>query len=165
MKMYCYLVDLIVPLDIDRFNPTRRHSVKISTTRIGTILILILFVFININCGGGKTIDPNAPRELKEIPVEGMSSSKDTEDEPGKVMVEAKCTEDYPVLFQCKKWWAETGTAGDDPFKAKGKDGALQRKTANSCVCEGRHDKKSRDFFGISNHYIKCGVTAVCATK
>jgi len=120
---------------------------------------------MNIHCGGGKTIDPNAPRELREFPVEGASSTKETDDEPGKISVEAKCTEDYPILFQCKKWWAETGTAGDDPFTMKGPDGAIQRKTENSCVCEGRHDKKTKDFFGISNHYIKCGVTAVCASK
>ena len=138
---------------------------KISTTRIATVLILTLFAFININCGGVKTIDPNAPRELKEFPAEGSSSTKDTDDEPGTISVTAQCTEDYPVLFQCKKWWAETGTAGDDPFKLKGPDGAIQRKTENSCVCEGRHGKKSKDFFGISNHHIKCGVTAVCATK
>jgi hypothetical protein len=139
--------------------------VKISTIRIATILILTLFAFMNINCGGGKTIDPNAPRELKEFPAEGASSSKDTDDEPGKIRVEAQCTENYPILFQCKKWWAETGTADDDPFKMKGPDGAIQSKTENSCVCEGRHDKKTKDFFGINNHYIKCGVTAVCASK
>lgn len=138
---------------------------KISTTRIATLLILTLFAFMNIHCGGGKTIDPNAPRELKEFPVEGASSTKETDDEPGKITVEAQCTEDYPILFQCKKWWAETGTAGDDPFKMKGLDGAIQRKTENACVCEGRHGKKTKDFFGISNHYIKCGVTAVCASK
>ena len=138
---------------------------QISTTRIATILLLTLFVFININCGGGKTIDPNAPRELKEFPAEGASSSKETDDEPGTISVTAQCTEDYPVLFQCKKWWAETGTAGDDPFKMKGPNGAVQSKTENACVCEGRHDKRSKDFFGISNNYIKCGVTAVCATK
>ena len=138
---------------------------KISTTRIATVLILTLFAFININCGGVMKIDPNAPRELKEFPAEGASSTKDTDDEPGTISVTAQCTEDYPVLFQCKKWWAETGTAGDDPFIIKGPDGAIQRKTKNSCVCEGRHGKKSKDFFGISNHHIKCGVTAVCATK
>jgi hypothetical protein len=139
--------------------------VKISTIRIATVLILTLFAFININCGGGKTIDPNAPRELKEFSAEGASSTKDTDDEPGTIAVTAQCTEDYPVLFQCKKWWAETGIAGDDPFKMKGPDGAVQSKTENACVCKGRHGKKSKDFFGISNHYIKCGVTAVCATK
>jgi hypothetical protein len=139
--------------------------VKISTTRIATVLIVTLFAFMNINCGGGRTIDPNAPRELKEFSAEASSSTKDTDDEPGTISVTAQCTEDYPVLFQCKKWWAETGTAGDDPFKLKGPDGAIQRKTENSCVCEGRHGKKSKDFFGISNHHIKCGVTAVCATK
>ena len=101
---------------------------KISTTRIATLLLLTLFAFMNIHCGGGKTIDPNAPRELMEIKAEGESSTKQTDDEPGKIMVEAKCTEDYPILFQCKKWWAETGTAGDDPFKSKGLDGAIQRK-------------------------------------
>ena len=138
---------------------------KISTTRIATILMLTLFAFMNINCGGGKTIDPNAPRALKDFPAEGASSTKETDDEPGKISVAAQCTEDYPVLFQCKKWWAETGTAGDDPFKLKGQDGATQSKTENSCVCKGRHGGKSKDFFGISNHYIKCGVTAVCATK
>ena len=138
---------------------------KIPTIRIATILILTLFAFMNINCGGGKTIDPNAPRQLKEFPAEGASNSKDTDDEPGKISVIAQCTEDYPVLFQCKKWWAETGTAGDDPFKLKGPDGAVQSKTENSCVCEGRHGKKQRIFFGVSNHHIKCGVTAVCASK
>ena len=143
----------------------RSLSVKISTIRIATILLLTLFAFMNINCGGGKTIDPNAPRELKDLPAEGASSSKQTDDEPGKLTVEAKCTEDYPVLFQCKKWWAETGTAGKDPFTLKGQDGAIQSKTQNSCVCEGRHGPKSKDFFGITNRYIKCGVTAVCATK
>ena len=138
---------------------------KISTARITTLLLLTLFAFMNIHCGGGKTIDPNSPRELMEIKAEGASSTKQTDDEPGKIMVEAKCTEDYPILFQCKKWWAETGTAGDNPFKSKGPDRAIQSKTENSCVCEGFHDKKSKDFFGISNHYIKCGVTAVCANK
>lgn len=145
----------------------RKNSVKISTTHIGFILLLGLFAFTSINCGGKvqKTIDPNAPRELKEFTAEGASSTRQTNDAPGKITVEAKCTENYPVLFQCKKWWAETGTAGDDPFKMKGSDGAIQRKTENACVCEGRHGKKSSDFFGISNHYIKCGVTAVCASK
>lgn len=138
---------------------------KISTIRIATVLIVTLLAFMNINCGGGKTIDPNAPRELKEFSAHGESSTKETDDEAGTVTVEAKCTEDYPVLFQCKKWWAETGTAGDDPFKLKGPDGAIQSKTANSCMCKGRHGPKSKDFFGINNHYIKCGVTAVCATK
>ena len=138
---------------------------KIPTIRIATVLIVTLFAFMNINCGGGKTIDPNAPRELKEFSAQGESSTKDTDDEPGAITVEAKCPEDYPVLFQCKKWWAESGTAGDDPFKMKGPDGAIQSKTENSCVCKGRHDKKSKDFFGINNHYIRCGVTAVCATK
>jgi len=139
--------------------------VKISTTHIGTTLILILFAFTSINCGGGKTIDPNAPRELKEFSAQGESSTKQTDDEPGKITVAAECTADYPILFQCTKWWAETGTAGDDPFKLKGPDGAVQSKTENACVCEGRHGPKSKDFFGINNHYIKCGVTAVCATK
>jgi hypothetical protein len=140
--------------------------VKMSTTRVGTVLILTLFAFMNIHCGSGpKVIDPNAPRELKEFKVEGASSTKVTEDEPGKISVEAKCPEDYPILFQCKQWWAETGTAGDDPFKLKGPDGAIQRKTANACVCEGRHGPKTKDFFGINNHYVKCGVTAVCANK
>jgi hypothetical protein len=145
----------------------RRNFVKISTTHIGTALLLILFAFTSINCGGKakQTIDPNAPRELKEFSVEGASSTKETDDAPGKIKVEAKCTEDYPVLFQCKKWWAETGTAGDNPFELKGPDGAIQSKTKNSCVCEGRHDGKTKDFFGVSNHYIKCGVTAVCASK
>lgn len=138
---------------------------NVSTTRIATFLLLALFAFMNIHCGGGKTIDPNAPRELMEFSAEGSSSTKQTGDEPGKIMVEAKCTEDYPVLFQCKKWWAETGTAGDDPFKMKGQDGAKQRKAESACVCEGRHGPRSKDFFGISNHYIKCGVTAVCANK
>ena len=138
---------------------------KISTTRIGAILILTLFAFMNIHCGGGKTIDPNAPRMLKEFPVQGESSTKQTDDDPGTITVAAQCTDDYPILFQCKKWWAETGTAGDDPFKMKGSDGAVQSKTKNSCVCEGRHGPKTKDFFGINNHYIKCGVTAVCATK
>jgi hypothetical protein len=139
--------------------------VKISTTRIATLLILTLFAFMNIHCGGGKTIDPNAPRELKEFSAEGASSTKQTGDELGKISVTAQCPEDYPVLFQCKKWWAETGTAGEDPFKMKGSDGAIQSKTQNACVCEGRHGPRSKDFFGISNHYIKCGVTAVCSTK
>jgi len=139
--------------------------VKISTTRIGAFLILTLFAFMNIHCGGGKTIDPNAPRLLKEFPVQGGSSTKQTDDDPGTITVAAQCTDDYPILFQCKKWWAETGTAGDDPFKMKGSDGAVQSKTENSCVCEGRHGPKTKDFFGINNHYIKCGVTAVCATK
>jgi len=139
--------------------------VKISTTRIGAILILTLFAFMNIHCGGGKTIDPNAPRILKEFPAQGESSTKQTDDDPGTITVAAQCTDDYPILFQCKKWWAETDTAGNDPFKLKGSDGAVQSKTENSCVCEGRHGPKSRDFFGINNHYIKCGVTAVCATK
>lgn len=143
----------------------RSNSVNVSTTRIATFLLLALFAFMNIHCGGGKTIDPNAPRELMEFSAEGTSSTKQTGDEPGKILVEAKCTEDYPVLFQCKKWWAETGTAGDDPFKMKGQDGAKQRKAENACVCEGRHGPRSKDFFGISNHYIKCGVTAVCASK
>lgn len=138
---------------------------KIPTIRIATVLIVTLFAFMNINCGGGKTIDPNAPRELKEFSAQGESSTKDTDDEPGAITVEAKCPEDYPVLFQCKKWWAESGITGDDPFKMKGPDGAIQSKTENSCVCKGRHDKKSKDFFGINNHYIRCGVTAVCATK
>ena len=138
---------------------------KISTTRIGAFLILTLFAFMNIHCGGGKTIDPNAPRMLKEFPVQGESSTKQTDDDPGTITVAAQCTDDYPILFQCKKWWAETGTAGDDPFKMKGSDGAVQSKTGNSCVCEGRHGPKTKDFFGINNHYIKCGVTAVCATK
>jgi len=139
--------------------------VKIPTIRIATVLIVTLFAFMNINCGGGKTIEPNAPRELKEFSAQGESSTKDTDDEPGAITVEAKCPEDYPVLFQCKKWWAESGITGDDPFKMKGPDGAIQSKTENSCVCKGRHDKKSKDFFGINNHYIRCGVTAVCATK
>ena len=138
---------------------------KIPTIRIATVLIVTLFAFMNINCGGGKTIEPNAPRELKEFSAQGESSTKDTDDEPGAITVEAKCPEDYPVLFQCKKWWAESGTAGDDPFEMKGQDGAIQSKTENSCVCKGRHDKKTKDFFGINNHYIRCGVTAVCATK
>ncbi len=138
---------------------------KISTTRIGAFLILTLFAFMNIHCGGGKTIDPNAPRMLKEFPVQGESSTKQTDDDPGTITVAAECTDDYPILFQCKKWWAETGTAGDDPFILKGSDGAVQSKTKNSCVCEGRHGPKTKDFFGINNHYIKCGVTAVCATK
>ena len=134
-------------------------------TRIATFLLLALFAFMNIHCGGGKTIDPNAPRELKEFPAEGVSSTKQTEDEPGKLMVEAQCPEDYPVLFQCKKWWAETGTAGKDPFKMKGPDGATKHTTDKACVCEGRHGPRTKDFFGISNHYIKCGVTAVCANR
>ena len=138
---------------------------NVSTTRIATFLLLALFAFINIHCGGGKTIDPNAPRELMEFSAEGASSTKQTGDEPGKILVEAKCTEDFPVLFQCKKWWAETGTAGEDPFKMKGQDGAIQRKAEGACVCEGRHGPRTKDFFGISNHYIKCGVTAVCANK
>ena len=138
---------------------------KIPTIRIATVLIVTLFAFMNINCGGGKTIDPNAPRELKEFSAQGESSTKNTDDVPGAITVEAKCPEDYPVLFQCKKWWAESGTAGDDPFEMKGQDGAIQSKTENSCVCKGRHDKKTKDFFGINNHYIRCGVTAVCATK
>ena len=138
---------------------------KVSTTRIATFLLLALFAFMNIHCGGGKTIDPNAPRELMEISAEGSSSTKDTGDEPGKILVEAKCTDDHPVLFQCKKWWAETGTAGDDPFLMKGPDGAKQLKAEGACVCEGRHGPRSKDFFGVSNHYIKCGVTAVCANK
>lgn len=138
---------------------------NISMTRIATCLLLALFAFMNIHCGGGKTIDPNAPRELKEFTAEGTSSTKQTEDEPGKLVVEAKCPEDYPVLFQCKKWWAETGTAGNDPFKMKGPDGATKRSTDNACVCEGRHGPRTKDFFGISNHYIKCGVTAVCANR
>ena len=140
---------------------------KISTTHIGTALLLILFAFTSINCGGKakQTIDPNAPRELKEFSAQGESSTKQTDDEPGKITVAAECTADYPVLFQCTKWWAETGTAGDDPFKLKGPDGAVQSKTKNSCVCEGRHGQKSKDFFGVSNHYIKCGVTAICASK
>ena len=144
----------------------RSNFVKVSTTRIATFLLLTLFAFVNIHCGGSaKVIDPNAPRELKEFTAEGASSTKQTDDEPGKIMVTAQCPEDYPVLFQCKKWWAETGTAGNDPFKMKGPDGAIQRKAENACVCEGRHARKTKDFFGISNHYIKCGVTAVCASK
>ncbi|NIP99791.1 MAG: hypothetical protein GWM98_04915 [Nitrospinaceae bacterium] len=138
---------------------------SISPSRIGTLLILSLFVFANIQCAGKKKIDPDAPRVLKEFPAEGGSSSKDTDEEPGKITVEAQCPEDYPVLVECKKWWAETGTAGKDPFKLKGADGATQRQTQNACVCDGRHDGKAKTFFGISNHYIKCGVTAVCANK
>ncbi len=42
---------------------------------------------------------------------------------------------------------------------------AAKRQTENSCVCDARHASKSKDFFGISNHYIKCGVTAVCVNK
>ena len=139
---------------------------KMSATRIGTVLILTLFAFMNIHCGGTqKVVDPNALRELKEFKVKGASSTKQTEDEPGTILVEAKCPADYPILFKCKQWWAETGTAGNDPFKIKGQDGAIQRKAKNACVCEGRHGPKTKDFFGISNHYIKCGVTAVCANK
>ena len=139
---------------------------RISTTRLATILILAVFTIININCGTAKkTIDPNAPRKVKEFPAIGESSSKQTREDPGKISVEAKCPEDYPILVECKKWWAETGTAGKDPFKLKGQDGAKQRKTANSCVCDGRHAGKSKDFFGISNHSIRCGVTAVCSNK
>ena len=143
----------------------RSHPVKISTVRIATVLTLTLFAFMNIHCGGGKTIDPSAPRQLKEFSAEGQSSTKQTDDDPGKISVTAQCPEDYPVLFQCKKWWAETGTAGKDPFTMKGLDGAKQSRTKNACVCEGRHGPRSKDFFGINNHYIKCGVTAVCATK
>ncbi len=110
-------------------------------------------------------MDPDAPRAVKEFSAVGGSSSKDTGDEPGRVTVEAKCPGDYPILVECKKWWAETGTAGKDPFKLKGEDGAKQSKTENACVCKGRHGAKTKDFFGIRNHYIKCGVTAVCANK
>ncbi len=140
---------------------------RISTTPIGLILLLGMFAFTSINCAGKvqKTIDPNAPRELKAFKAQGESSTRKTDDDPGKITVEAKCTEDYPILFQCKNWWAETGTAGDNPFKLTGPDGAIQHKTANSCVCEGRHGELSKDFFGVSSHYIKCGVTAVCANK
>lgn len=139
---------------------------RINRTRIGFALILVCFILTHIGCGGGpKPVDPSAPRVLKEFSAQGGSSSKDTDDEPGRVSVEAKCPQDYPVLVECKKWWAETGTAGKDPFKLKGQDGAKQSKTENACVCLGRHGAKSKDFFGISNHYIKCGVTAVCANK
>lgn len=138
---------------------------KISAIRIGTFLALALFAFMNINCGGGPTIDPNAPRMLKEFSAVGESSSKQTGEDAGKISVTAQCPADYPVLFQCKKWWAEAGTAGDNPFMSKGPDRAVKSKTETACVCEGRHAGKSKDFFGISNHYIKCGVTAVCATK
>lgn len=43
---------------------------NVSTTRIATFLLLALFAFMNIHCGGGKTIDPNAPRELMEFSAE-----------------------------------------------------------------------------------------------
>ncbi len=139
---------------------------RIPTTRIGIILILILFVFTNINCGPRKkTIDPAAPRMEKEFSAVGESSSKQTGEDPGNIAVTAQCPGDYPILVTCKKWWAETGTAGKDPFKLKGQDGAKQRKTENACICDGRHAGKSKDFFGITNHSIKCGVTAVCSNK
>ena len=139
---------------------------RISTIRIGTILVLSLFAFTNINCGTAKkTVDPNAPRSIKEFSAQGESSSKQTGHELGKIAVEAPCPGDYPILLECKKWWAEGGTAGKDPFLAKGPDRASKRQTENSCVCDARHAAKSKDFFGISNHYIKCGVTAVCANK
>ncbi len=139
---------------------------KISTTRIGIILILILFIFTNINCvKARKTIDPSAPRAVKEFSAVGESSSKQTGEDPGKVVVTAQCPGDYPILVECKKWWAETGTAGKDPFKLKGQDGAKQRKTENACICDARHAGKTKDFFGITNHSIKCGVTAVCSNK
>ncbi|MDH5761921.1 MAG: hypothetical protein OEZ51_02965 [Nitrospinota bacterium] len=139
---------------------------RISAKHFGYLLLLTLFAFSNINCGGTqKTIDPDAPRVLKEFPAQGESSTKLTDDEPGKIEVAAQCPADFPVLVECKKWWAETGTAGDNPFLLKGADGATQRQTENACVCDGRHAGKSKDFFGISNHHIKCGVTAVCANK
>lgn len=137
---------------------------KISPTRIGTVLILTVFAFMNIHCGG-KVVDPNAPRILKEFSAQGESSTKQTDDDPGQITVVAECDDDYPVLFKCKKWWAESGITGDNPFKMKGPDGAKKSKTENACVCEGRHAPKTKDFFGINNHYIKCGVTAVCANK
>ena len=144
----------------------RRSYVSINPTRIGFALILACFVLTQINCGGGpKAVDPNAPRELKEFPADGGSSTKETDDEPGAINVEAACPADYPVLVECKKWWAETGTAGKDPFILKGVDGATKSQTENSCVCKGRHGARSKDFFGIANHYIRCGVTAVCANK
>ncbi len=137
-----------------------------TTIRIGTILMLILFAFTNINCGKArKTVDPDAPRAVKEFSAVGESSSKQTGEYPGEVAVEAKCPGDFPILVECKKWWAETGTAGKDPFALKGQDGAKQRKTEKACVCDGRHAGKTKDFFGISNHSIKCGVTAVCSNK
>ena len=79
---------------------------KISTSHIGFTLLLGLFAITSINCGGKvqKTIDPNAPRELKEFRAQGESSTKQTDDEPGILTVKAECTENYPVLFQCKKW-------------------------------------------------------------
>ncbi len=139
---------------------------RISAIRIGTLLILTLFAFTNINCGSApKTIDPDAPRTLKEFPAQGESNSKQTGEEAGKIAITAQCPEDYPILFQCKKWWAEAGNAGENPFMSKGPDRAFKSKTENACVCEARHAGKSKDFFGISNHYIKCGVTAVCANK
>gem|GEM_PF-4299295 len=139
---------------------------RMSTIRIGTLLILSLFAFTQINCGSvKKTVDPNAPRIIKEFPAQGESSSKQTGDEPGKIAVEATCPGDYPILLECKKWWAEAGTAGKDPFLSKGADRAAKRQTENSCVCDARHASKSKDFFGIANHYIKCGVTAVCVNK
>lgn len=140
---------------------------KNSQTRIGLVLILALFVFSNINCGGApkKVVDPNAPRAVKEFSAEGGSSSKDTGEEPGQVSITAQCPGDYPILVECKKWWAETGTAGKDPFTMKGPNGAKQNKTENACICEARHSQRKKDFFGISNSYVKCGVTAVCANK
>ena len=140
---------------------------KISIRRLGAVLLLAAFAFSNIHCGKTKapTIDPNAPRVEKEFPAVGESSTRETEEDPGKIAVTAQCPEDYPVLVECKKWWAETGTGGKDPFELKGPDGAAKSQTANACVCNGRHAGRTKDFFGITNHYIKCGVTAVCANK
>ena len=140
---------------------------KNSQTRIGLVLILLFIIFTNINCPGAPKVivDPDAPREVKEFPAEGGSSSKDTGEDPGRVSIEAQCPAEYPILVECKKWWAETGTAGKDPFKMKGQSGAKQNKTANSCVCEARHAPRTKDFFGVSNSYVRCGVTALCANK